>query len=60
MVTATKKVSLADRGDQETEDGGGERYNGSSDESEGEDTANVSDFDGGDPKAKFMRGRRTR
>jgi predicted RNA-binding protein with PUA-like domain len=51
MVTAMKKVSLTDQVGHETEDGSGERYNDSSDGSEGADTANVSDFDDGDPKA---------
>jgi hypothetical protein len=42
--------SLAGLENHETEDGGGERYKGSSDESVGGDTANVSDFDNGNPK----------
>ena len=50
MVPVTKKVSLVGReGPDETEDGSGDYFD-SSDESIGEETANVSDYEDGNPK----------
>jgi len=50
MVPVSKKVSLGKRdGLAETEDGSGGYYD-SSDESLGEETANVSDYEDGNPK----------